>query len=139
VSDTFIDDNLPAYQMTGKSNGSYARGRALAADLVGWALYQKKDLAGARAKLEEAARLSDGPDFANQVHLGALARTQNAPDRAREYYLSALSLAGGPAPLRERVTQTLASMPPAGADAGWLTPSWRNVATIAAPPRSRRW
>ena len=120
VSDTFIDDNLPAYQMTGKSNGSYARGRALAADLVGWALFQKKDLAGARAKLEEAARLSDGQDFANQFHLGELARTQNAPDRAREYYLSALSLAGGPAPLRQRVTTTLTSMPPAGADAGWL-------------------
>jgi len=120
VSDTFIDENLPAYQMTGKSNGSYARGRALAADLVGWALVQKKDLAGARAKLEEAARLSDGQDFANQFHLGELARTQNAPERAREHYLSALSLAGGPAPLRGRVTQILASMPPAGADAGWL-------------------
>src|SRR5215204_854517 len=40
VSDKFIDDNLSAYQMTGKSNGSYARGRALAADLVGWAKFQ---------------------------------------------------------------------------------------------------
>jgi thiol-disulfide isomerase/thioredoxin len=120
VSDKFIDENLSAYQMTGKSNGSYARGRALAADLVGWARFQKKDLAGARAKLEEAARLSDGQDFANQFHLGELARAQNDTARAREYYLSALSLAGGPAPLRERVTQTLASMQPAGADAGWL-------------------
>ena len=120
VSDTFIDENLPAYQMTGKSNGSYARGRALAADLVGWARFQKKDLAGAAVKLEEAARLSDGQDFANQFHLGELARARNDAARAREHYLSALSLAGGPAPLRERVTQTLTSMPPAGADAGWL-------------------
>ena len=79
VSDKFIDENLRAYQMTGKSNGSYARGRALAADLVGWALFQKKDLAGAAAKLEEAARLSDGQDFANQFHLGELAARRTTP------------------------------------------------------------
>ena len=120
VSDKFIDENLSAYQMTGKSNGSYARGRALAADLVGWARFQKKDLAGASAKLEEAARLSDGQDFANQFHLGELARVRNDAARAREHYLSALSLAGGPAPLRERVTQTLTSMQPGGAGPGWL-------------------
>ena len=102
VSDRFIDENLSAYQLSGKSSGSYSRGRALAADLVGWALFQKQDYGGARAKLEEAARLSEGQDFANQFHLGELARTQNAPDRAREHYLSALSLAGGPAPLRQR-------------------------------------
>ena len=120
VSDKFIDENLSAYQMTGKSNGSYARGRALAADLVGWARFQKKDLAGASAKLEEAARLSDGQDFANQFHLGELARARNDAASAREHYLSALSLSGGPAPLRERVTKTLTSMQPAGADAGWL-------------------
>jgi thiol-disulfide isomerase/thioredoxin len=120
ASDRFIDENLPAYQMTGKSNGSYARGRALATDLVGWALFHKKDLAGAKGKLEEAARLSDGQDFANQFHLGDLARAQNDPARAREHYLSALSLAGGPAPLRQRATQTLASLQPAGAAEGWL-------------------
>jgi thiol-disulfide isomerase/thioredoxin len=120
VSDTFIDENLPAYQMAGKSDGSYARGRALATDLVGWALFHKKDLAGAKSKLEEAARLSGGQDVANQFHLGELARTQNDPARAREYYLNALSLAGGPAPLRQRVTQTLASLQPAGAAEGWL-------------------
>jgi thiol-disulfide isomerase/thioredoxin len=123
VSDRFIDENLPAYQMTGKSNGSYARGRALATDLVGWALFQKKDDAGARAKLEEAARLSDGQDFANQFHLGELARAQNDSGRAREYYLNALSLAGGPAPLRQRATQTLTSLQAAAATPpadGWL-------------------
>jgi thiol-disulfide isomerase/thioredoxin len=120
ASDRFIDENLPAYQMSGKSNGAYARGRALAADLVGWARFHKKDLAGAKSKLEEAARLSDGQDFANQFHLGELARARNDPARAREHYLNALSLAGGPAPLRQRVTQTLASLRPAGAAEGWL-------------------
>src|SRR5437660_624767 len=43
VSDRFIDENLSAYQMTGKSQGSYARGRGTAADLIGWALFLKKD------------------------------------------------------------------------------------------------
>jgi len=125
ASDRFIDENLSAYQMSGKSQGSYARGRALAADLVGWALFQKKDYAGAAAKLEEAERLSQGQDQANQVHLGDLARAQNAPAPARDHYLNALALAGGPAPLRQRATEALAALQPsdhggaAGFDA-WL-------------------
>jgi peroxiredoxin/tetratricopeptide (TPR) repeat protein len=110
VSDRFIAENLSAYQMTGKSQSAYARGRATAIDLVGWALFLKKDYAGAASKLEEAARLSQNQDFANQFHLGELARTQNAPDRAREYYLNALSLAGGPPPLRQRATQALTAL-----------------------------
>jgi len=112
ASDTFIDENLSAYQLTGKSQGSYARGRATAADLVGWARFLKKDYAGATAKLDEAARLSQDQDFVNQFHLGELARAQNAPARARDYYLSALSLAGGPPPLRQRATQALAALQP---------------------------
>ena len=66
--------------MTGKSQSAYARGRAAAADLVGWALFMKKDYAGAATKLDEAERLSQGQDFANQFHLGELAGAQNAPD-----------------------------------------------------------
>jgi peroxiredoxin/tetratricopeptide (TPR) repeat protein len=123
VSDHFIDENLSAYQMTGKSQGAYDRGRAAAADLAGWALFQKKDYAGAAAKLEESARLSQNLDFVNQFHLAELARAQNAPDRARDYYVSALSLAGGPAPLRQRATQALAALPRTGSDASfdaWL-------------------
>jgi peroxiredoxin len=123
ASDHFIDENLSAYQMTGKSQGAYDRGRAAAADLIGWALFQKKDYAGAAAKLEESARLSQNQDFANQFHLGELARTQNAPDRARDYYVNALSLTGGPAPLRQRATQALASLPRAesnGSFDAWL-------------------
>jgi tetratricopeptide (TPR) repeat protein len=104
VSDRFIDENLSAYQMTGKSQGSYARGRAVAADLVGWALVQKKEYAAAKLKLEEAAQLSGNGDLVNQYHLGELALAQKSPDQAREYFLSALTIAGGPAPLRQRIT-----------------------------------
>src|SRR5207244_6725262 len=67
ASDRFIDENLSAYQMAGKSQGSYARGRGTAADLVGWALFLKKDYAAAAAKLEEAERLLQGWAFANEV------------------------------------------------------------------------
>ena len=93
ASDTFIDENLSAYMLPGKSQGSYARGRSQAADLTGWALFLKKDYAGAKAKLEEAERLSQGADFANQFHLGELARTQNAC-RAGARALSQRALAG---------------------------------------------
>jgi len=110
ASDRFIDENLSAYQLAGKSAGSYARGQATAADLAGWALFMKKDDAGARAKLEEAARLTQEQDVVNQFHLGELARTQNAPDRAMGYYLNALAIAGSPAPVRQRATQALTAL-----------------------------
>jgi len=110
ASDRFIDENLSAYQLTGKWEGSFARGRATAADLVGWALFVQKDYGRAREKLEEAARLSQDQDLANQFHLGELARSQNEARGARDHYLTALSLQGGPPPLRQRVTQALASL-----------------------------
>lgn len=110
ASDRFIDENLSAYQLTGKSQGSYARGRATAADFVGWAKFQKKDYPGAREKLEEAARLSQDQDFLNQFHLGELARFERDPNRARRHYLNALALSGGPAPLRQLSTQALANL-----------------------------
>jgi hypothetical protein len=125
ASDRFITENLSAYQLTGKSQGSFARGRATAADLVGWALFQQKDYAKARQKLEEGARLSQDQDLVNQFHLGELARAQGDAAKARDYYLNALSLAGGPAPLRQRVTQALQSVQaggaaPAGGFDAWL-------------------
>lgn len=124
ASDRFIDENLSAYQMTGKSQGSRARGRAAAADLAGWALFLKKDYAAAAAKLGEAERLSQGLDFANRFHLAELARAQDAPARARDHYLDALSLSGGPAPLRQQATKALGALQSATADAGgfdaWL-------------------
>lgn len=124
VSDRFIDENLSAYQMTGKSQGSYARGRATAADLAGWAHFLKKDYAAAAAKLGEAERLTQGLDFANEYHLAELARAQSAVVRARDHYLDALSLAGGPAPLRQKAKDALAALQPGSGAAGdfdaWL-------------------
>ena len=122
VSDRFIDENLSAYQMTGKSQAWYAHGRATALDLVGWALFLKKDHAAAAIKLEGAERLFQGQDFTNHFHLGELATTRNRPERAREHYVNALSLADGPSPLRERATQALSSLTPtaAGGFEAWL-------------------
>jgi len=124
ASDRFIDENLSAYQMAGKSQGSYERGRGTAADLIGWALFLKKDYAAAAGKLEEADRLAQGQDLANQFHLGELARARNAAARARDHYLNALALSGGPPPLRQRATQALAALQPGGPDAAgfdaWL-------------------
>lgn len=119
VSDHFIDENLPAYQMNGKLQGSYTRGRSQAADLTGWALFMKKDYAAAAEKLEEAERLTQGQDFGNQFHLGELARARNDAALARAHYVNALSLSGGPAPLRQRATQALASVQPANAAGGF--------------------
>ena len=123
ASDRFIQENLSAYQMEGKSQGAADRGRGTAADLIGWAAFLRKDYATAATKLDEAERLL-GENFTNQYHLGELARTRNAPDRARGYYLNALSLSGGPPPMRQRVTQALAGVLPAGATAAgfdaWL-------------------
>jgi hypothetical protein len=108
ASDRFIDENLSAYQLTGKSQGSYARGRATAADLVGWATFQKKDYAGARDKLMEAARLSQDQDFLNQFHLGELERAQNAPARARERLSDGAVARRGPAAAPAAATEALA-------------------------------
>jgi thiol-disulfide isomerase/thioredoxin len=110
VSDRFIDENASAYQMSGKLQGSYTRGRATASDLAGWALFNKKDLVGAAARLEEAERLYQGQDFANQYHLGELARVLDDRDAARRHYLNGLALTGGAAPLRTRATEALRGM-----------------------------
>jgi tetratricopeptide (TPR) repeat protein len=108
ASDRFIDENEGAYKMSGKTQGSHARGRGQALDLVGWASFMKKDHAATGIKLEEAERLLRGLDFANQFHLAELAQSRKDIERARDHYLNALSLAGGPSPLRERAMQALA-------------------------------
>ncbi len=125
ASDRFIDENLSAYQMSGKSQGSYARGQGTALDLAGWSLFLKKDYTAAAAKLDDAEKLYQGQDFTNQFHLGELARAIGKPERARECYLNALSLAGGPAPLRQRATQALTGIgiPAAASSAGGFD-SW---------------
>lgn len=110
ASDRFIDENLSAYQMSGKAAGSYARGRATAADLTGWALFQKHDLPGAIAKLEEAERLNQGLDFTNQFRLGEVERARGGLNAARDHYINALSLSGGAPPLRQKATEALAAI-----------------------------
>jgi len=114
VAERFIQENLSAFQMEGKAEGALLRSRAQAADIVGWALFMKKDYPGAAAKLEEAERWYRGADFNNQFHLAELARAQNKSDRAREHYLSALSLTAGPPPARERAMEELAKLYAAG-------------------------
>ncbi len=110
ASDRFVEENYSAYQMTGKAQGQNTRARATAADLIGWAQFRKKDYAAAAARLGEAERLFQSIDFVNQFHLAELARAQNVPARAGDHYLDALSLSGGPAPLRKQATEALAAM-----------------------------
>lgn len=125
ASDRFIAENLSAYQMSGKSQGSYDRGHAMAADITGWALFQKKDYAGAATKLDEASRLYQQQDVVNEYHLGELARARSKPGaatEAREHFLNALALSGGPAPVRQRaraLLQAVAGTPEPSFDA-WL-------------------
>ena len=111
AANRFVDENLSAYQMAGKADGSRMRARAQAADLAGWAAFQQKDYAQAAAKLEEGERLSRGLDFNNQLHLAELAKAQNDKGRARDHYLNVLSLSGGfggaPQPARDRAKQQL--------------------------------
>ncbi|HEY1911222.1 MAG TPA: TlpA disulfide reductase family protein [Vicinamibacterales bacterium] len=114
ASDHFVDENLGAYQMSGKIQTSYARGRATSADLAGWALLLKKDLPAAAAKLQESERLSQGFDFNNQFHLAELARAQDDTTGARNHYLDALSLAGGAAATREKAMKELTALQPSG-------------------------
>src|SRR5262249_24972895 len=80
---------------------------AVAADITGWALVQKKDYTAGGAKLQEAERLSQGTDFITLFHIAELARMQNDLPRAREYYLNALALQGGPPQLRQKLLPTL--------------------------------
>ncbi len=107
VSERFIDENLGAYQMAGKVQQARIRSRAIAADLVGWARFMKKDFAGAGAKLEESHRLSQGTDFINLAHLGDFYVTQKQPDKAREFYLESLTIAGAQPDVRRRIIREL--------------------------------
>jgi len=117
ASDKFISENESAYKMSGKAQGARSRGQATAVDLIGWAAFQRKQYARAIARLEEAERLSRGLDFTNQFHLAEVANARHDADTAREHYLSALSLAGGPAPLRQRATDALMKLTNLGAEA----------------------
>jgi tetratricopeptide (TPR) repeat protein len=110
AGEQFILENRSSYKLEGKVQASRDRNRAQAADLVGWAAFLQGDRATAAAKLEEAARLSNGADFLNQFHRAELARAQGDTDTARERYFDALSLAGGPPPVREAARSALAAL-----------------------------
>ncbi|HKB09118.1 MAG TPA: TlpA disulfide reductase family protein [Vicinamibacterales bacterium] len=135
VSDRFIDENLSAYQLPGKAQASRDRTRSVVADLVGWALVEKKNYASGAAKLHEAERLSQRQDFIPLFHLAELSRVQNEPAKAREYYLDALSLAGGPPQLRQRIMPALTSV---RGDAGPGLPLIKWVETEMANRREQR-
>lgn len=125
AAETFIDENLGSYKLADKARGSLNRTRATSADLVGWALFKQGDTVAAEAKLLEAARLSRGQDFANQLHLAELLRKKGAPKEAREAYLNALSLASGALAQRAAARRSLSELQagegqdPAGFEA-WL-------------------
>jgi thiol-disulfide isomerase/thioredoxin len=119
VSDRFIDENLSAYQLEGKVQGARERTHAVVADLVGWALVQKKNYPAAAAKLQEAERISHGQEFITLFHIAELARVQNDLPRAREYYLNALALGGGAPQIRQRLMPALTTV---RGDAGAGTP-----------------
>ncbi|MBW8866889.1 MAG: redoxin domain-containing protein [Acidobacteria bacterium] len=135
ASDRFIDENLSAYQLEGKVQGTRARNGAIAADLIGWAQVEKKNYAAAAAKLQEAERLSQGLDFQTLYHIAELARLQNDLPRARDYYLNALSLAGGPAPMRQRIMPALTAI---RGDAGAGMPFTKWVETELSRRREDR-
>jgi thiol-disulfide isomerase/thioredoxin len=123
ASDRFVDDNLSAYQMAGKSQGFSTRGHATAAAIAGWALFKKGNIPGAIARLEEAERLYQGLDAGNQFQLGQVEQARGAADRARDHYLNALSLGGVTPALREQLMRALAEVKPAAMAGGfdaWL-------------------
>lgn len=124
AAERFIAENESAYKMAGKSQGALARSRAAALDVLGSAAMQRLDFDASAAHFEEAERLSRGQDFLVQFHLGELMRARKSLERARHHYLNALTLRGGPSPMRDRAMQALADIhaaleEPAGFDA-WL-------------------
>lgn len=92
AAETFVNENIGSYKMSGKVQGSLNRSRASAADLIGWANFLKKNTGPAAIKLEESERLSRGLDGVNQFHLGELARNRGDFEKAREFYLNQLTL-----------------------------------------------
>ncbi len=110
AAERFIDENESAYRMDGKARGARNRSRAAALDIHGTVALARMDFAAAERHLEEAARLTRGQDFNVQFHLGELAVARRDVDRAAEHFLNALSLTGGPAPLRDRAMDALSGI-----------------------------
>ena len=110
VGDRFIRENESSYKLDGKVRASLDRNAAAFADIAGWALYLQGDIAGAEARLAEAARLYRNVDATNQLHLAELSRKKNDLETAREHYLTALGLAGITPPQRDQAKTALADV-----------------------------
>jgi tetratricopeptide (TPR) repeat protein len=110
AAERFIAENEGALKMSGKAAGARVRSRVQALDILGTVAMRRLDFDLAAKHLEEAERLSRGLDFMVQFHLGDLAGLRKNVAEAERRYLDALSLAGGPAPLRERAMQALADL-----------------------------
>ena len=124
AGETFILENRSSYKLDGKVQASRDRNHAQAADLVGWAAFLQGATTTAATKLEESARLWNGADFLNQYHRAELAKKNGDADTARERYYEALSLQGGPPPLRASARASLGALyADAGTPAADATPA----------------
>jgi hypothetical protein len=110
AGERFIRENESSYKLDGKVQASLDRNAAAFADIAGWALFLQGDVAGAEARLAEAARLYRNVDATNQLHLAELSVKKNDLETAREHYLTALGLSGITAPQRDRAKLSLAAV-----------------------------
>jgi tetratricopeptide (TPR) repeat protein len=95
AGERFIRENESSYKLDGKVLASLDRNAATFADIAGWALFLQGDLAGAEARLAEAARLFRNNDINNQLHLAELSARKGDQDTAEEHYLNVIELAPG--------------------------------------------
>lgn len=110
AGERFIRENESSYKLDGKVLASLDRNAATFADIAGWARFLQGDVAGAEARLAEAARLFRNVDATNQLHLAELSRQKRDLETAREHYLTALGLAGITPPQREQAKTALADV-----------------------------
>jgi hypothetical protein len=96
VGERFIRENESSYKLDGKVQASLDRSAAAFADMAGVALFLQGDMAGAEARLAEAARLFRNNDVNNQLHLAELSVRKGDRSVAEEHYLNVLSLNGTP-------------------------------------------
>ena len=110
AGERFIRENESSYKLDGKVLASLDRNAATFADIAGWALFLQGNVAGAEARLAEAARLFRNVDATNQLHLAELSGQKSDLETAREHYLTALGLAGITPPQREQAKTALAGV-----------------------------
>jgi hypothetical protein len=102
AGERFIRENESSYKLDGKVQASLDRSAAAFADMAGFALLRQGDLAGAEARLAEAARLFRNNDLNNQLHLAELSERKNDRSTAEDHYLNAIELAYAPETASQR-------------------------------------